>query len=115
MEAGFYEQSPDGRTVKFGREVIDHWVNEEKYDAKQVNGRLSKIEMARVAVRTPAEIWDQGNQTAFVQAFRKTTGGKQGVVVFVDKNNIARTYFPKDVNALDNVRKGKRIFIKVLE
>lgn len=115
LEAEFWETSINGEKVKFGREIIDHWQNEEKYDDKQINGRLSRLEMARAAVKNPAEIWDQGKQTAFVQAFKKKTGGKQAVVVFVNNQGIAFTYFPKDTNALDKVRKGNRVYQNVLK
>ena len=83
---------------------------EKGYDKKQVDSRLSRLNLARQAVRQPREIWDQGNQIVYIQAYRKKTGGKHGVLVFVEKTSKeANTYFPKDVSALDKTRKGKRI------
>ena len=58
---------------------------EKGYDKKQVDSRLSRLNLARQAVRQPREIWDQGNQIVYIQAYRKKTGGKQGVLVFVEK------------------------------
>lgn len=96
--------------VIFDSGILHHWEIEEKYDAKQVNGRLSKLNMAISAVNSPREIWDQGEQLSFVQAFRKTTGGRSGVAVFVNKKTQkVKTYFPKDIAALDKVRKGEQI------
>lgn len=110
LQSGFIETSNSGDSVIFNKRVIDHWEIDEGYDEKQVNGRLTKIEMARVAVRKPREIWDQGSQKAFVQGFIKPTGGRLGVAVFVNKkDNTAITYFPKSMGGLDKVRKGIRI------
>ena len=109
IDAGFDVVDPRKQRIRFDETIIDHWVNEEHYDDKQVNGRLSFLNVAKKTVSTPAEIWDQGTQQAYVQLFIKPTGGKKGCVVFVNNNHVAFTYFPKDTNALDKVRKGIKI------
>ena len=110
LNDGFSVRTESGSNVIFDKSVLNHWEIEEGYDSRQVNGRLSKLNMAISAVKAPREVWVQRNQRAFVQGFRKPTGGRIGVVVFVNnKTKKAITYFPKDIGALDKVRKGIQV------
>ncbi|MDD6338330.1 MAG: PBECR2 nuclease fold domain-containing protein [Lentisphaeria bacterium] len=106
IEDGFSVQTKSGEEIHFSEEIIRHWESEKGYDERQVNGRLKRLEMARETVRDPEEIWFQGTQTAYVQLFRKSTGGLRGCVVFVHGTNVVKTYFPKDARELEKVRKG---------
>ena len=49
--------------------------------------------------------WTDGQRFMFLNKkyhiIQAASGGKQGSVVFVNANNVAKTYFPKDVRALD--------------
>lgn len=109
INAGFDVVDPRNHRIRFDNTMIDHWVEKQHYDEKQVNGRLTYLNVAKKTVSAPAEIWDQGAQRAYVQLFIRPKGGKRGCVVFVDNNHVAFTYFPKDTNALEKVRKGIKI------
>lgn len=109
INAGFDVVDPRNQRIRFDNAIIEHWIEKQNYDEKQVNGRLTYLNVAKETVSAPAEIWDQGTQRAYVQLFVKPTGGKRGCVVFVDNNHVAFTYFPKDTNAMEKVRKGIKI------
>lgn len=106
LQKGFEVRSADGKKLEFGRKILDHWETEKNKSSPEIAGRLNKLDMAVETVLKPAEIWDQQTQTAYIQAFRKSGGGASGCLVFVGKDGGVRTYFPKDLNALDKARKG---------
>lgn len=85
---------------------MQHWQVEEAKSGREVDLRLAWLPMAMENVANPIEIWDQGTQKGFIKAFQKTTDGFRGCLVFVLKNGKVRTYFLKDLNALDKARKG---------
>ena len=113
IENGFTVVDPMQQPILFNDGIFDHWEKEKNYSEKNVNGRLERLGMARQTVQNPREIWDQGNQRAYVQLFRKKTEGRKGCVVFVHDNNVVITYFPKNLGELEKVRKG--ILIKKSE
>ena len=98
--------SKTGEEVLFDNECLQHWQVEEAKSEKEIEDRLAWLPMAIETVTNPIEIWDQGTQKGFIKAFQKTTGGFRGCLVFVLKNGKVRTYFLKDLNALNKARKG---------
>lgn len=105
LDSGFNVIDPRGREIRFDKSIISHW-KDEGYDSRQIDGRLVRLGMARETVSGPAEIWEQYNQEAYVQVFVKPTGSRRGCVVFVKNDGSVITYFPKDLKAMEKVRKG---------
>lgn len=96
-----------GEKVIFDNECLEHWLLEEGKSEKEINGRLAHLSFALDTVQKPFEVWDQGTQKGFIKAYqRKDTGKIRGVLVFVLQNGKTRTYFLKDLKALDKARKG---------
>lgn len=106
LEHGEKVLSKTGIEVVFDNECLSHWQNEEAKPEKEINLRLAWLPMAMETVTDPFEVWDQGTQQGFIKAFQKATGGFRGCLVFVLKNSKVRTYFLKDLNALNKARKG---------
>ncbi len=98
--------SKTGEEVIFDDECIYHWRMEEGKPEKEIDSRLADLPMAIKTVTEPMEVWDQGSQQGFIKAFQKATGGFRGCLVFVLKSRKVRTYFLKDLNALNKARKG---------
>ena len=103
LSTGQHVESISGEDVVFDNTLFDDWQGK---SAKEIEDRLALLPAAVETVRAPLEIWDQGDQHGFIKAFRKQTGGVRGCLVFVMGNHKAKTYFLKDLNALDKARKG---------
>ena len=56
------------------------------------------------------EVWRQGNQMTLVNIYENAKGKTRGFVVVVEDGMVVRTYFAKDLNALNNARKGELIW-----
>ena len=69
IEAGFTVVDPMQQSIRFNDEILDHWKKEKGYSEENINGRLERLGMARQTVQNPREIWNQGNQRAYVQLF----------------------------------------------
>lgn len=76
---------------------------------EDIDGRLSRLDMATQTVQNPREVWIQGKQKAYVQVFVKKNGGAKGCVVFAKDNNVVRSYYPRSVSSLDKARHGEQI------
>ena len=98
--------SKTGEEVVFDNECIHHWKVEEAKSETEIEHRLAWLPIAIATVVEPLEVWDQGTQQGFVKAFQKATGGFRGCLVFVLANRKVKSYFLKDLNALDKARKG---------
>ena len=98
--------SKTGDEVVFDDYCLYHWKVEEAKEEKDIEDRLAWLPMAIETVTDPLEVWDQGTQQGFIKAFQKSTGGFRGCLVFVLENMKVKSYFLKDLNALDKARKG---------
>lgn len=109
LQEEFQVTSYDGSNIIFGQEILDHWQKEKNKSQKDIDGRLSRLNMATQTVQNPREVWIQGKQKAYVQVFVKKNGGAKGCVVFVKDNNVTRSYYPRSVSSLDKARHGEQI------
>ncbi len=109
INKGFEIKAYNGAPVFFNRKLFYHWYAEKDYGEKQIRLRLAKLGMAESTVKKPREVWVQRKQVVYIQAFRQKNGDSIGCLVFVRKNGVAKTYFPKKVKKIDTARKGKRI------
>jgi hypothetical protein len=109
LQDGFQVTSYDGSNITFGQEILDHWQKEKNKSQKDIDGRLSRLEMATQTVQNPREVWIQGKQKAYVQVFVKKNGGAKGCVVFAKDNNVVRSYYPRSISSLDKARHGEQI------
>jgi len=110
LKYGFTIETPEKEEIRFDEMIMADW---EKYDIRQINGRLSRLEMAIATVKHPVEIWYQESQSGFIGVFKTSENKPKGCLVFVTGSGTVKTYFPKDLNALDKARKG--ISVKVLQ
>ena len=107
LQAGTQIKAATGVTVTFDNECLQHWQEETKKNEKEINARLAFMPMAISTITAPLEVWNQGTQMGFIKAFQKSTGGFRGCLVFVmTETSKVRTYFLKDLKALDKARKG---------
>ena len=106
LQAGTKVDAATGETVVFDNECLQHWQKTAKNE-KEINARLTFLPMAISTVTAPLEVWNQGLQMGFIKAFKKASGGYRGCLVFVTpETSKVRTYFLKDLKALDKARKG---------
>ena len=106
LQAGTKVDAATGETVVFDNECLQHWQETAKNE-KEINARLTFLPMAISTVTAPLEVWNQGLQMGFIKAFKKASGGYRGCLVFVTpETSKVRTYFLKDLKALDKARKG---------
>lgn len=108
LAGGFDVTGPDGRNVRFGNAVIDHWTERGK-TAADIDGRLKHIEWAAETVRNPHEVWEQGGQRSYLQAFARRGPGYRGCLVAVREDGTVHTYFVQRVKELDKARKGNAV------
>ena len=74
---------------------------------KEIDACLSFLPIAISTITAPQEVWNQGTQIGFIKAFKKSTGGVRGCLVFVMTETLkVKTYFLKDLKALDKAGKG---------
>lgn len=92
-----------GSPVRFDSSTLAHW--EGYADASR---RPTYLPAALRTIQAPVEVWKQAMQDVYISAFSRPRGPYRGVVVFVDLTGRARTYFLKDLAALDAARKGVR-------
>ena len=105
LSAGEHILSATGEVVVFDNKCVEHWQVVGK-SIDEINDRLTCLTQAFDTVTNPLEVWDQGNQKGYIKLYKKNTGGFKGLLVFVLKDGSAKTYFIKDVNALNKARKG---------
>ena len=106
MRDGVQVPAPGGATVTFDRSTLDHWAG--YADAER---RPTFLPAAIRTIESPVELWKQARQDVYISTFARPRGPYRGVVVFVDLDGHARTYFVQDLAALDAARKGvRRVF-----
>lgn len=104
MNNGKTVSSITGENIVFDNECINHWLERGKTE-EEISSRLVMLNSAIDTVEKPFEVWDQGNQKCFLKVWKKDNKTRC-VAVFVNEKMQARTYFLKDLKALDKVRKG---------
>jgi len=72
--------------------------------------RARFIARAEDALTDPAEIWEQGNQRAYVSSFEKDTGGKRQFIAFVRYDGTVETFYTMRGRDIEKTRKGERIY-----
>ena len=73
---------------------------------------MSFFPIAISTITAPQEVRNQGTQIGFIKAFKKSTGGVRGCLVFVMTETLkVKTYFLKDLKALDKA--GKRLSMQI--
>ncbi len=108
LAAGIDVAGPEGEAVRFDKAVLEHWAERSK-TAADIDGRLKHIEWAVETVRSPHEVWEQGGQRSYLQAFARRTQGFRGCLVAVREDGTAHTYFVQRVKELDKARKGNAV------
>ena len=105
LKSGEFVSTPIGK-IGFNEAVLKDW---QKYSDEVVNDRLSYYGVAKQIAANAREVWRQGNQMTLVNIYENAKGKTRGVVV-VEDGMVVRTYFAKDLNALNNARKGELIW-----
>ena len=106
LKSGEFVNTPIGK-IEFNEAVLKDW---QKYSDEVVNDRLSYYGVAKQIAANAREVWRQGNQMTFVNIYENAKGKTRGFVVVVEDGMVVRTYFAKDLNALNNARKGELIW-----
>ena len=106
LKSGNQIEAVTGQTVTFDNECLLHWQETAKNE-KEIDARLSFLPIAISTITAPQEVRNQGTQIGFIKAFKKSTGGVRGCLVFVMTETLkVKTYFLKDLKALDKAGKG---------
>ena len=105
LKSGEFVSTPIGK-IGFNEAVLKDW---QKYSDEVVNDRLSYYGVAKQIAANAREVWRQGNQMTLVNIYENAKGKTRGFVVVVEDGMVVRTYFAKDLNALNNARKGELI------
>lgn len=106
LKSGEFVSTPIGK-IGFNEDVLKDW---QKYSDEVVNDRLSYYGVAKQIAANAREVWRQGNQMTLVNIYENAKGKTRGFVVVVEDGMVVRTYFAKDLNALNNARKGELIW-----
>lgn len=106
LKSGEFVSTPIGK-IGFNEAVLKDW---QKYSDEVVNDRLSYYGVAKQIAANAREVWRQGNQMTLVNIYENAKGKTRGFVVVVEDGMVVRTYFAKDLNALNNARKGELIW-----
>ena len=106
LKSGEFVSTPIGK-IGFNEAVLKDW---QKYSDEVVNDRLSYYGVAKQIAANAREVWRQGNQMTWVNIYENAKGKTRGFVVVVEDGMVVRTYFAKDLNALNNARKGELIW-----
>ena len=105
LKSGEFVSTPIGK-IGFNEAVLKDW---QKYSDEVVNDRLSYYGVAKQIAANAREVWRQGNQMTLVNIYENAKGKTRGFVVVVEDGMVVRTYFAKDLNALNNARRRGRI------
>lgn len=106
LKSGEFVSTPIGK-IGFNEAALKDW---QKYSDEVVNDRLSYYGVAKQIAANAREVWRQGNQMTLVNIYENAKGKTRGFVVVVEDGMVVRTYFAKDLNALNNARKGELIW-----
>lgn len=106
LRKGEAAADPQGRIVRFGRQVLEHWAGKSPVE---VAARARFLPWAVDTAVAPVEIWELPGQRAYLKLF--APGAKyRGLVVIAQPDGTAVTYFLKNSEALDKLRKGRRLY-----
>ena len=106
LKSGEYVNTPIGK-IEFNNTVFKDW---QKYSDDIVNDRLSYYGVAKQIAAKAREVWRQGNQMTLINIYENTKGKMRGFVVVVEDGMVVRTYFVKDLNSINNARKGELLW-----
>lgn len=106
LKSGEFVSTPIGK-IEFNENLLKDW---HKYSDEVVNDRLTYYGVAKQIAAKAREVWRQGNQMTLVNIYENLKGKTRGFVVVVEDGMVVRTYFAKDLNSLNNARKGKLIW-----
>lgn len=108
LEKGETINTPYGE-LKFGKHIYEDWKNK---SAKEIKGRLEYYELAKALMKDVREVWQQGGQKTYINYYNNRKGKLRGMVVVVENGNVVKSYFIKDMGALDRARKGILLYNK---
>lgn len=108
LEKGETVNTPYGE-LKFGKHIYEDWKNK---SAKEIKGRLEYYELAKALMKDVREVWQQGGQKTYINYYNNRKGKLRGMVVVVENGNVVKSYFIKDMGALDRARKGILLYNK---
>lgn len=108
LEKGETVSTPYGE-LKFSKHIYEDWKNK---SAKEIKGRLEYYELAKTLMKDVREVWQQGEQKTYINYYNNRRGKLRGMVVVVENGNIVKSYFVKDMGALDRARKGILLYNK---
>lgn len=111
LDAGFDVSDVNGAKVIFeGAEIFKHWANK---DASQIPSRLRILNRAIDALQHPLEIWDQGDQKAYIMCYLDRANKKEELAPFVVFVKVIDgkviSYFRKNLDAIDDARWGSKV------
>ena len=100
------------KDVLFSSRTI-HWMAERGTTAAKKNSdieaRLERYPLAKEAVRSPREVWQQEGQITYLATYPREGKKVGGIAVVVKDNGAVHTYFSKHANELNKLRHGVRI------
>jgi hypothetical protein len=102
MREGLAIRDAEGATLIFDQRTIAHW----RGKGPDASARLTFLPWAIRTAQAPIERWDQGGQVLYLSAFRSSSGAFRAVAVYVMPDGAVITYFLRDKNAVDRLRKG---------
>ena len=108
LEKGETVSTPYGE-LKFSKHIYEDWKNK---SAKEIKGRLEYYELAKTLMKDVREVWQQGEQKTYINYYNNRRGKLRGMVIVVENGNIVKSYFVKDMGALDRARKGILLYNK---
>lgn len=106
LKNGETVSTPIGK-IEFNKTIYKDW---QKYGEEVVNDRLSYYGTAKEIASKAREAWKQGNQMTLVNICENARGKARDFVVVVEDGMVVRTYFAKDINTLNNARKGELLW-----
>lgn len=108
LQRGEVTMDPTGKLVRFGQSVLDHWSGK---PPAEIAARASFLPWATATAAAPVEIWEQSGQRVYLKLFAR--GAKyRGLVVVAKADGDAVTYFVKNSEALNKLRKGRRTYLE---
>lgn len=106
LRKGEVAMDPNGRLVRFGQPVLQHWAGK---SPAEVAARARFLPWALDTAVAPVEVWELPGQRAYLKLF--APGAKyRGLAVVAQPDGTAITYFLKNAGELDKLRKGRRTY-----
>jgi len=82
-------QAPDGKQIRFTREVYDHWDDKPEERTR----RMQRIRQAFAAVQEPQEVWERGGRNYYLKTFADGDR-RQHMLVISDSDGKVETWIP---------------------